>query len=50
MNDNGIASVVDFLDKYNLPTMVVDGTGDQFFLPDNSYFFFNKLPGFKYML
>ncbi|KAI0221422.1 Autocrine proliferation repressor protein A [Lamellibrachia satsuma] len=39
-----------FLDKYNLPTMVVDGTGDQFFLPDNSYFFFNKLPGFKYML
>ncbi|KAK2192161.1 hypothetical protein NP493_37g05030, partial [Ridgeia piscesae] len=39
-----------FLDKYDLPTMVVDGTGDQFFLLDNSYVFFSQLPGHKYML
>ncbi|KAK2192164.1 hypothetical protein NP493_37g05007 [Ridgeia piscesae] len=34
--------------KYTVPTMIVDGTGDQFFLPDASHIFFNELPGPKY--
>ncbi|KAI0220672.1 hypothetical protein LSAT2_027836 [Lamellibrachia satsuma] len=39
-----------FLDNYTMPTMVVDGTRDQFFLPDASHLFFSRLPGPKYML
>ncbi|KAI0219842.1 Autocrine proliferation repressor protein A [Lamellibrachia satsuma] len=38
-----------FINKYTLPTMMVDGTGDQFFLPDASHIFFNALPGPKYI-
>ncbi|KAK2192423.1 hypothetical protein NP493_31g00002 [Ridgeia piscesae] len=40
----------DFIDKYTIPTMMVDGTSDQFFLPDDSHLFFSQIPGPKYML
>ncbi|KAI0221463.1 Autocrine proliferation repressor protein A [Lamellibrachia satsuma] len=39
-----------FIDKYTLPTMVVGGTADQFFLPDETRLFFSQLPGPKYFL
>jgi len=44
------AFVADFIDKYTIPTMMVDGTSDQFFLPDDSHLFFSQIPGPKYML
>ncbi|KAK2192165.1 hypothetical protein NP493_37g05021 [Ridgeia piscesae] len=37
-----------WIDKYTVPTMIVGGTGDQFFLPDASHIFFNHLPKSTY--
>ena len=44
-----VSSAAGFIHKYTMPTMVMDGTNDQYFLPDESYLFFNQLPGPKYM-
>jgi PhoPQ-activated pathogenicity-related protein len=33
----------------NIPKYLINASGDQFFLPDNSQFYFNELPGEKYL-
>jgi PhoPQ-activated pathogenicity-related protein len=32
------------------PKVVIQATGDEFFLPDDSYTFFDELPEPKYMM
>jgi PhoPQ-activated pathogenicity-related protein len=32
-----------------MPKFIVNATGDQFFLPDSSQFYFDQLPGVKYL-
>jgi PhoPQ-activated pathogenicity-related protein len=38
-----------YRERYTLPKYMINSTGDQFFLPDSSQFYFNKLPGDKYL-
>ncbi len=43
-----IRKIVDpykYRDRYTLPKFIVNATGDQFFLPDSSQFYFHDLPG-----
>jgi PhoPQ-activated pathogenicity-related protein len=35
--------------RLTMPKFIVNATGDQFFLPDSSQFYFNELPGPKYL-
>lgn len=35
--------------RLSLPKLIVNGTGDPFFLPDSSRFYFDDLPGEKYL-
>ena len=35
--------------RLTMPKFIVNGSGDQFFLPDSSQFYFNDLPGTKYL-
>ena len=35
--------------RYTMPKLIVNATGDQFFLPDSAQFYFNELPGAKYL-
>lgn len=35
--------------RYTMPKFMINGSGDQFFLPDSSKFYFNDLPGVKYL-
>lgn len=35
--------------RLTLPKFIVNSTGDQFFLPDSSQFYFKELPGEKYL-
>ncbi|GMU91843.1 MAG: hypothetical protein AMXMBFR4_09010 [Candidatus Hydrogenedentota bacterium] len=35
--------------RYDMPKYIVNATGDQFFLPDSSQFYFKDLPGEKYL-
>jgi hypothetical protein len=35
--------------SYTMPKLLIDSAGDQFFLPDSSRFYFDKLPGEKYL-
>ncbi|MBI4559970.1 MAG: PhoPQ-activated pathogenicity [Candidatus Hydrogenedentes bacterium] len=35
--------------RYTMPKYMVNATGDQFFLPDSSQFYFSALPGEKYL-
>lgn len=35
--------------RFTMPKLVMNATGDQFFLPDSSQFYFNDLPGVKYL-
>jgi PhoPQ-activated pathogenicity-related protein/creatinine amidohydrolase/Fe(II)-dependent formamide hydrolase-like protein len=35
--------------RYTMPKFLVNSTGDQFFLPDSAQFYFDDLPGEKYM-
>jgi len=47
-----LCDVVDpyrYLDRYTMPKYIVASTGDQFFLPDSSQFYFHALPGEKYL-
>jgi PhoPQ-activated pathogenicity-related protein len=32
-----------------MPKLLINSTGDQYFLPDNSQFYFDALPGIKYL-
>jgi PhoPQ-activated pathogenicity-related protein len=36
-----------YRDRYTLPKLILNATGDQFFLPDSSQFYFGALPGPK---
>lgn len=35
--------------RYTMPKLIVNATGDQYFAPDNSRFYFNALPREKYL-
>jgi len=35
--------------RYTMPKLILNDTGDQFFLPDSSRFYFEELPGPKYL-
>lgn len=35
--------------RYTMPKFIINACGDQFFLPDSSQFYFNELPGVKYL-
>jgi PhoPQ-activated pathogenicity-related protein len=36
--------------RYTMPKLIITASGDQFFLPDSSQFYFQDLPGEKHML
>ncbi len=38
-----------YRDRLALPKLIVNACGDQFFLPDSSQFYFDDLPGVKYL-
>ncbi len=38
-----------YRDRLTMPKFVVNSTGDQYFLPDSSRFYFDDLPGEKYL-
>ncbi len=38
-----------YRDRYTMPKYLINSTGDQFFLPDSSQFYFDDLPGEKYL-
>jgi PhoPQ-activated pathogenicity-related protein len=35
--------------RFTMPKFIMNASGDQFFLPDSSQFYFNELPGVKYL-
>ncbi len=39
----------EYRDRLKLPKFIINATGDQFFLPDSSQFYFDDLPGVKYL-
>jgi PhoPQ-activated pathogenicity-related protein len=38
-----------YRDRYNQPKFLINASGDQFFLPDSSQFYWDDLPGEKYL-
>jgi PhoPQ-activated pathogenicity-related protein len=38
-----------YRDRYTMPKFLINSAGDQFFLPDSWQFYFNDLPGEKYL-
>ncbi len=40
----------EYRDRYTMPKFLLNSSGDQFFLPDSAQFYFNDLPGSKYLL
>ncbi len=38
-----------YRDRLSLPKLLINACGDQFFLPDSSQFYFDDLPGVKYL-
>jgi PhoPQ-activated pathogenicity-related protein len=47
-----LLSVVDpysYRDRYTMPKLIINAAGDPFFVPDSSKFYFNDLPGEKYL-
>jgi len=38
-----------YRDRYTMPKYLINSTGDQFFLPDSSQFYYDDLPGEKYL-
>ena len=39
----------EYRDRLTLPKFIINATGDQFFLPDSAQFYFQNLPGTKYL-
>src|SRR5262249_2535062 len=39
----------EYRDRLTMPKFIINATGDQFFLPDSSQFYFSQLPGTKYL-
>ncbi|GEM_PF-1063164 len=47
-----LLSIVDpyaYRERFTMPKIILNSTGDQFFLPDSSQFYFNKLPETKWL-
>jgi len=38
-----------YRDRFTMPKLIINSTGDQYFLPDSSQFYFDALPGEKYL-
>jgi PhoPQ-activated pathogenicity-related protein len=38
-----------YRDRFTMPKLILNDTGDQFFTPDSSQFYFDQLPGVKYL-
>lgn len=38
-----------YRDRLTMPKLIINDSGDQFFLPDSSQFYFDQLPGVKYL-
>jgi PhoPQ-activated pathogenicity-related protein len=38
-----------YRERFTMPKLLINATGDQFFLPDSSQFYFRDLPGQKYL-
>ena len=55
MNDPQLKELYRIVDPYSyrerltMPKYIVNGSGDQFFLPDSSQFYFDELPGEKHL-
>ena len=39
----------EYRERLDLPKFIINASGDQFFLPDSSQFYFKELPGVKYL-
>lgn len=39
----------EYRQRLTMPKFIINASGDQFFLPDSSQFYFNDLPGVKYL-
>jgi len=39
----------EFRDRFTMPKLIVNSAGDDFFLPDSSQFYYDKLPGEKHL-
>jgi PhoPQ-activated pathogenicity-related protein len=46
---NAIEDPYSYRDRFTMPKFIVGGAGDQYFCPDNSQFYFDELPGEKYL-
>lgn len=49
---NSLLSIVDpysYLNRLDMPKFIANSTGDQFFLPDSSQFYYDQLPGENYL-
>ena len=44
-----IVEPYEYRDRFTMPKFLINATGDQFFLPDSSQFYFDALPGVKYL-
>ena len=38
-----------YRDSFTMPKLIINATGDEFFVPDSSQFYFDDLPGIKYL-
>ena len=45
----GLVDPFAYRDRYTMPKCLINATGDQFFLPDSSQFYFDQLPGEKHL-
>lgn len=39
----------EYRERFTMPKFIINASGDQFFLPDSSQFYFDQLPGEKYL-
>jgi PhoPQ-activated pathogenicity-related protein len=44
-----IVEPYEYRERFTMPKFIINATGDQFFLPDSSQFYFHDLPGIKYL-
>lgn len=44
-----IVEPYEYRDRFTMPKFIINASGDQFFLPDSSQFYFKDLPGVKYL-
>ncbi len=44
-----IEEAFEYRERFTMPKLLINATGDEFFLPDSSQFYFDRLPGEKYL-